>query len=117
MKKRKEISKWNQVSKIMIGLLVLIIANLSVSAANEKGKEIAPKNQITISELEFRHMVLGQDEDSVAQKINLGQHLWSAPGWDHRYDFVIKRIPVSTGMEKLRSGEGRMLFNKKRRKN
>lgn len=116
-RRRKEVSKSNVVGNIMIGLSVLLLANITSFAGTEKGEEFPIKNQTTISEFEFKHMVLGREADSVAYKINLGQHLWPTINWQDRYDFVIRKIPISTGMDRLRTGKGRMLMNRKRGKN
>jgi hypothetical protein len=84
--------------KFMIcsGLLMLVFATVS---ANEKGDVAASENQVTISEFDFKRMVLEGNIDTLSYKPQLGKHLWTYPSGNDRDEFVIMRIPFSTGFE------------------
>lgn len=93
---------------------LIFFMTFTVAAANDRVDATIAKNNITITENDFKRMVLDSKTDSVLFNLELKKHLASNPLWNNGYEFMIITIPISDGFEGIRAGNGQRIFNKTR---
>lgn len=116
MKNREvEVGHRSELLKFTAFFLFLLLVYLSASA-NEKGEARNVENQISISEADFKRMILEEELDTLTIDMRLGAQFWATPARRYSEEFVIMQIPFSKGFKGVKPVKGVKIFNIQREK-
>ena len=107
------VAQSRQVMKLMTLLLVVLLFFTSAMARDKKELVVSEK-QVSFTELDFRRMILEGNTDTLSQRLSLGEHLWDRPLPKQQDEFMIFKLPISTGFSNAVPDQGIMIFKKRR---
>ncbi len=117
MKRIKEkIKHWFTFKIFMMCSFVLMLTSVAASA-NEGNDAIKANNSISISESDFKRMILERKVDTSGFNLDFKQDLESMPALNNSYEFRIMTIFLSQGFEGVKAGNGQRIFKKQRKIN
>jgi hypothetical protein len=113
---KEKITRWFTFKIFMICSFVLMLA-FTAALANDRNEAKNSNNSSTISESDFKRMILESKFDTSGFNLDFKKHLESIPAINNSYEFRIMTIPLINGFEGVKVGNGQRVFKKQRKIN
>ena len=105
----------SQLEKTMFWILLMLMFSV-YALANENNGASASEKHISITEFDFKNMVLDGKSDSLAIRLHLKKYLEPTRSWNFENEFMILTIPVNKGLKGPKPGNGKMISRKQKSK-